>query len=184
MPAKDLLRFFLFVLADWMARLAALVLAPIAALSAHADGRLRFGLRWMETFDALGWNGPLSEPVTKALMVKGYRTWALCRWLWRNKAYTFRQKVLGLPWNQRVIPIKFTGSSIPKKWGYSSMYYLVVSGGRTYFEFEPRIGYGLGYVYLRCGWKLRQTGMFAGITPRTDDWDDFDPGEWDVQDQE
>lgn len=120
----------------------------------------------MQTHDNLGYAGPLSEgyPSTK---------WGLCRWLWRNKAYTLRDRYRADPTETELM--------------YS---YQELGGFREYY----RIGDKFMYVYtvrfkrfklfVQIGWKLKPyfdghrpvgrtaTGILIPISLRSDDWDD------------
>jgi hypothetical protein len=104
----------------------------------------------------------------------------LWHYLWRNKAYTLRHWMRARI--SRDMPRSQSGKKIPARIGYSQWF------GRVgpYFEWQPRLGCGSFHIYLRVGWKLKpifdagmwpegptSVGMFTGISPRVDDWDDF-----------
>lgn len=169
----------------WIAQLSVFFLAPVAALLANKDtGRLPSYLKWMETFDVLGWDGPLSEPAVAKIFNKYEKRVAMTVWLWRNKAYTLREK-WRVPRNEEFV-VQHRGTILPAKKGYSYLYVTVETEGKTYFEFQPRVGFGSFMLYLRVGWKLQpyvydenaykypSTGIFQGLTPRSDDWDDWE----------
>lgn len=162
--------FILPALLCWAAMLAAYPLAPIGAALADKAGRLPWWLWWMETHDALGWSGPLSEgyPATR---------WGLTRWLWRNKAYALRDRYRA----RLLAPGPFAqqrGSIVPAEIGPS--WWL----GRIcrYWELELSLGLYAFRIYLRAGWKLKPyflghrptgptaTGMLIPISIRTDDF--------------
>lgn len=167
-----LLKYLLFILVDWSARIFCYFLAPIAAYTSNKDGRTLSIFKWMETPDNLGWNGPLSEPEVAKSM--NNPKWALTRWFWRNKAYTLRIKYLGIPRKTKII--KTVGErEAPKNVGFS-WFKAINEDGYWYAEVRFSLGEKIGYIYLKMGWKLYNigltNGMFAGLTPRIDDWDD------------
>lgn len=171
--------FWVYLPISLIGQLLAYPLVPIAVIFADADGRLPRFLRWLETHDALGWLGPMSEPAVAATVEKYGKRIGLIRWLWRNKVYTLRHWMRAritddMPRNQ-------SGQSVPARWGYSSW------SGRIgpYWEWQPRFGFGGFHVYLRCGWKMKpyfdsdgpympSAGIFTGVGLRTDDWDDYE----------
>lgn len=170
------MKFILYLLVDIMALVLAFPLVPVAVLLSDKEGRLPKPLRWLETFDALGWSGPLSEPTVK----KTYDRWGpkagLIHWLWRNKNYTLKY------WMRAKVPVgtvgKERGVYTPARWGYSS--WSAQMG--PYWEWRPCFGIGFVHFYLRVGWKLfpyflgtpePTAGIFQGISIRMDDWDDF-----------
>ncbi len=167
--------FWLYLPISVIGQILAYPLVPVAVALADAHGRLPWAFRWLETHDALGWDGPLTEAATRAVTeAKGQRA-GLRRWLWRNKAYTLRY------WMRARItddmPREQSGESIPKRWGYSAW------SGKIgpYWEWQPRFGFGRFHLYMRCGWKLKPyfeggsgaEGIFTGVSIRSDDWDDY-----------
>lgn len=158
---------FLTFIYVYLVTLLAYPLAPIAALLADSSGRLPKGLQWLETHDNLGWAGPLSEgyPASK---------WGLCRWLWRNKAYAFRNQFRANP------------SETELMYKYSEVY------DGVYFREVYKIGpwflreYGLKFkrfkIWIAIGWKLKPyyegpnptgptaSGILIPISMRTDDY--------------
>ncbi len=173
-----LFRFFAYLLIWLIAWPLTYILAPIAAVTAQSQtGRLPWILQWMETHDAPGWEGPQTEHAT----AKHSRRVGLMLWLMRNKAYRLR-------WWMRARPIdmnnvKQWGTVYPPKYGPS--FWLGSVDG--YFEFQPRLSWGGGYLFARLGWKMKPAmlgivpdesnaaGIFSFSPLRHDDWDDF-PG--------
>lgn len=172
--------FWLYLPVATIGMLLAYPLVPIAVWWSYDDGRLPRIFRWLETHDALGWAGPLSEPATRQTYEIRGRMAGLRRWLWRNKAYTLRY------WMRARItddmPRYQSGTTVPKRWGYSSWYGRI---GR-YWEWQPRLGFGSFHLYLRLGWKMKpffdsagpympSAGIYTGFSIRSDDWDDYGP---------
>jgi len=152
-------------------------LVPLAVMFSNADGRLPWVFRWLETHDALGWIGPATEHATISTTQRWGQKAGLVHYLWRNKAYTLRYWMRAritddMPRNQ-------SGVSVPDRWGFS--YWRGHVG--TYWEYQPRFGFGKFHLYLRLGWKMKpffdagpygaSAGIFTGISVRSDDWDDF-----------
>lgn len=175
-----MIRFLAFLPVSIVGTLAAYPLAPIAVALADSDGRLPLPLQWLETHDAPGWIGPMTEVATIKTTERFGRRIGMVHWLWRNKAYRLRH------WMRaritRDMPIAERGTSIPARWGFS--YWRGDVG--PYWELQPRLGLGRVHIYLRIGWKLKPifdagrwpdglspVGMYTGITPRMDDWDDY-----------
>lgn len=164
-------------------------LVPIAVRFSDKYGRLPWVFRWLETHDNVGWNGPLSEAATAQFSDNPHKM--LRRWLWRNKAYRLRYW-LGIDYTDntelnelRTVPRKIINRKLSEgDWGFGLVYICVYDlvSGKFYFEFQPQIGLGKLKLYFRIGWKLKRiadgkspkgsTGMYTGITPRTDDYDD------------
>lgn len=159
--------FILPAILCWLAMLVAYPLAPVAVTFATPDGRLPWWAWWLETHDNLGWAGPLSEgyPASK---------WGLCRWLWRNKAYAFRNQFRADP------------SETELMYKYSEVY------DGAYFRALYKVGpwflreYGLKFkrfkIWIAIGWKLKPyyegpnptgptaSGILIPISMRTDDY--------------
>ena len=164
----------IYTLIYGVAWIACYILAPFAAFTADEDGRLITGLGWMETFDNLGWSGPLSEPVVRATSEKWGRRIGLTRWLMRNKAYTLRYNMGRFHDGEYTYNVKQFGGDR----GLSAKWETVEQDGKIMFEFEPQIAVSKGRFYFRIGWKVGPKiigtfGMFTGLTPRLDDWDDL-----------
>lgn len=172
--------FWLYLPISIIGQILAYPLVPIAVWFADDAGRLPHVFRWLETHDAPGWAGPLSEPATRKTTETKGRLAGLRRWLWRNKAYTLRF------WLRARIsddmPRAVSGDAIPVRWGVSVWRASI----GPYWEWQPRLGFGAFHLKLRCGWKLKpffdgpgpympSAGIFAGISLRSDDWDDY-PG--------
>lgn len=165
----------------------AVLLAPIAAFTANSEGRLIRPLRWMETHDVLGWSGPLSERKVAEWYHKYGKRVAMTRWLMRNKAYSLRYNIFGKEIDEQT-SISMTGTFIAKRRGFSYRLLKAIKEGKTVaFEYEIRVGFGIGIgmFYFRMGWKLapffddmkrKGIAVFQPLTPRTDDWDDYDLG--------
>jgi hypothetical protein len=160
----------------FIVELLAFVIVPIAAIFADKTGRLPRWARAYETHDALGYVGPLTEPVT----TRSYRIHqklGLIHYLLRNKAYTFRYSIRARI--NRTATTHFYGSIVPPRYGFS--YALVIKD--SYWELQPRISIGIAYLYLRIGWKMMPfvqshsdhptAGLFIGIAVRSDDWEEF-----------
>ena len=72
--------FWPYLLISQIAVLLAYPLVPVAVYWADQNGRLPRVFRWLETFDNLGWSGPLSEPATRQIyeikgQMAGLRAW-------------------------------------------------------------------------------------------------------------
>lgn len=169
------MRFWLYLPIAWAGQLLAYPLVPLAVLFADKDGRLPRLFRWLETHDALGWAGPMTEPSVSATTAKWGRKVGLIRWLWRNKAYTLRHWLRARITDD--MPREQTGTSVPARWGYSSWSCRI----GPYWEWQPRFGLGAFHLYIRAGWKLKPyfeggssaAGIFTGVSIRSDDWDDY-----------
>lgn len=175
------MRFWLYFPVAVLGQLLAYPLVPLAVAFADANGRLPRVFRWLETHDALGWAGPLTEPRTRQITeAKGQKA-GLRAWLWRNKAYTLRH------WMRAKIsddmPRSMSGDAIPRRWGIS----IWRASIGPYWEWQPRFGLGVFHLKLRCGWKLKpffdgpgpygaSAGIFTGVSIRSDDWDDYPAG--------
>lgn len=154
----------------------AFVIVPIAAIFADSQGRLPRWARIYETHDALGFIGPLTEPVTTATY-RIHPKLGLIHYLLRNKAYTFRTLFRATPSPDS--PLRIYGDIIPpQRYGFS--YAIVIKD--SYWELQPRILLKSFYVYARIGWKMMPyinasthptAGLYIGISIRSDDWDDF-----------
>lgn len=172
------MRFWVYLPIVLIGQLLAYPLVPLAVWLCDEDGRLPRPLRWLETHDAVGWYGPLTEPATRTTMARYGKRAGLLRWLWRNKAYRLRYMLrarleLDMP---RIV----RGTSIPARWGFSHWYGQI----GPYWEWQPRIGFGKFHLYLRMGWKMKPffdnpgvfglaAGIFTGVSLRVDDWDDY-----------
>ena len=179
-----LLQFLGTTLLVWVAQVAALFLVPVAVKKADpATGRLPKEYSWLETPDALGWGAGTYEPVIKKVYDEKGKEAALEAWLLRNKAYALREGFRA-DIDYGAFTLTESGPRIPPKWGFWCWKGNVTSNGKTYFDAQPGVSFGFAYVYLRCGWKLKPLfvdrndrnpviGFFEGITPRSDDWDDF-----------
>lgn len=147
-------------------------------------GRLQPEDRWMETHDALGWGAGTYEPEIKKIYDEQGKEKALEAWLLRNKAYTLRWQLRATP-NYKTMTLTESGPRVPPKWGFFHWRGVVKDGASEWFDSMRGIGLGFVHVYLRSGWKLKPlflgerpaepsaVGMFVGITPRADDWDDY-----------
>jgi hypothetical protein len=165
-----------------LAALAAFPLVPLAVLFADQLGRLPRWARWMETQDRPGWLGPPSEgyPASK---------WGLVRWLWRNRAYTLRNRYRATP-DYRDIGIVVSGSIAHPRLGLGRLSIDIHSRGRTWWYRRWSLGLRWFVVYVHAGWKLVgyvegarpepdalvSTGMFIGVAIRTDSLGDRDHG--------
>ena len=162
--------FILPAILCWLAMLAACPLVPIAVASTTHDGRLPRWAWWLETHDNLGWAGPLSEgyPASK---------WGLCRWLWRNKAYTLRDQFRARPTDKDL-----------------EFLFVEEVNGSKLFSKHIKIGkwwqlrYGVKFshfkLWIDIGWKLQPyvdghrpttptaTGILIPLSLRSDDYDD------------
>lgn len=157
------------------------LLVPIAVSRMKmATGRLTF-FRWLETHDNLGWPGPASEEATAQF---GRTRKAMRRWLLRNKAYALRYK-MGVPFIHEDVNwglLRTKGREDPPIWGLSYYYVEIEANGKRYFELQPSLCLGPNFrLYARIGWKVKRlgtgspkggTGIYTGITPRTDNRDD------------
>lgn len=172
------MRFWLYLPICVLGWLLAYPLVPLAVLLSDAEGRLPRPLRWLETHDALGWVGPMTEQATIRTTERFGRRAGLVHYLWRNKAYTLR-------WWLRAritddMPRSQSGEAIPARWGFSMWRGSI----GPYWEIQPRIGLGWVHLYLRIGWKMKPlldgpgpyglaAGIFTGVSVRSDDWDDY-----------
>lgn len=144
---------------------------PAAYLLADKNGYLPKWLHWMETWDNLGWIGPLSEGRTRAVFyAKGPKP-ALAQWLRRNKAYGLRMGILGMPSGNRPTVYRY-GMNV-HDWKETGLFWRFLINRRGYFQLQfgaSLLGRGL---YMNIGWKLANSGlthgMLAGITPRQKD---------------
>lgn len=171
-----ILQFILFVPVALIGTAISYPLVPLAVAFANSEGRLPRWAQWLETPDALGW---VSED-----KYGNNKKYALTRWLWRNAAYRLKfwmgMNVAGYDYSQ--VTFSSSGDYEPKRWGPSLWQARAVYKGRTYFDIRPAFGFGKFYIYILIGWKLKPyisgyfptgpnaAGMFAGITPRTDNW--------------
>lgn len=153
-----------------LAQVLAYPLAPLAAAFSTPLGRLPRWAWWLETHDGLGWSGPLSEgyPATR---------WGLTRWLWRNKAYAFRNLFRATPSHEELWFAYGDMTPYPRLGPYLHRY-------RVGPWWEADAGLSLIYfrVYVRVGWKLKPylnghrpvgptaTGMIIPFSVRTDDF--------------
>lgn len=179
---KHILKYILLLPVSIAAKLAAYPLAPIAAFTADGNGRTIRLLAWMETQDNLGWAAIHEEPVVTKIADRFGRRVALAYWFMRNKAYAFH-KWIGVKLDASDVTMAYGGDSVPPKWGFSHYWITLRTGGRSYFTYEPKISLGGFYLFFRLGWKLRgylgnrippndsPSGMFVGISIRSDDWD-------------
>lgn len=163
------------------------LLAGFAVKRADPEtGRLPAWLSWMETPDALGWGAGTYEPEIKKIYDEKGKEAALAAWLRRNKAYGFRYELRAQP-NYDTMELIESGPRIPPRWGVFHWKGVIKDGDKEWFESMPGLSIGFVHIYLRCGWKLKPlflgerpdlngptaVGLFMGITPRMDDWDDF-----------
>lgn len=171
------MRFALLLPLVTVATALAYPLVPVAVLLCDANGRLPWAFRWLETHDALGWQGPLTEPATRKTTERFGRKVGLIRWLWRNKAYTLRYWLRARVTDD--MARTFSGDDVPKRWGYSHWFGQI----GPYWEWNPRLGFGAVHLHLRIGWKMKPyfvglpsltAGMFTGVSIRSDDWDDYE----------
>lgn len=147
-------------------------------------GRLQPNDRWMETHDALGWGAGTYEPEIKKIYDTKGKEAALEAWLLRNKAYTLRWSLRATP-NYETMTLEESGPRVPPKWGFWRWKGVVKDGPYEWFDSMTGLSLGWLHVYIRAGWKLKPlflgerptgataVGMFTGITPRADDWDDY-----------
>ena len=183
-----IIKWFLYSILTLVLTILAYPIVPIAVLFADKEtGRLPKIFRWFETHDDLGWGaGTYEEPIGKAYLKYGKRV-ALILWLWRNKAYTFRNKIR-VDSDYSDYGIVQSGSTVPPKYGfYRELFVLYdLKAKKEYFDLFLGCSFGKFHVYLRMGWKLKPiwkdrkkpdgesaTGMFSGISIRSDDWDDY-----------
>lgn len=169
--------FLVFLPIATVAELSAFILVPIVAPLCDKDGRLPLIFRWLETHDALGWEGPLTEPATRKTTEKFGRRIGLVHWLLRNKVYTLRYWLRARVNDGDLMVQK--GTDVPARWGFSYWYGKV----GKYWEFQPRVGFGAFHLKLRIGWKMKPyfsgaplnkaAGIFSGVSIRSDDWDDY-----------
>lgn len=170
------MRFLLFLIISTLGTLLAYPLVPVAVLFCDKGGRLPWLFKWLETHDALGWSGPLTEHATTMTTQKYGQRVGLVRWLWRNKAYTLRYWL-----RARVTPemTKHSWGNLENSgWGFSHWYGQV----GPYWEYQPTINLGDYKIYMRIGWKMTpyfktpnklkmSAGIFSGLSFRTDDRD-------------
>jgi hypothetical protein len=167
------MKFILFTVLGFVAELLAYPLVPIAVLFADKDGRLPFIFRWLETFDALGWDGGWYEPAVFAVAQKHGKRAALIYWLWRNKAYTLRN------WMRADVTDAMPRQQIGDYNQAPGVYYWRGSVGPYW---QVRVGYGFSKfcLFAQAGWKIADylnpnsdnwispaAGMFIGITLRS-----------------
>lgn len=178
------LRFAFQSVVLWVAEVAAVFVVPSAVKQADPlTGRLPEKYQWLETPDALGWGAGIYEPVIAEVYYSKGKEAALEAWLTRNKAYGVKAG-----WRADIDFNAFTlvesGPRIPPKWGFWKWTGKVWSNDKDYFDTQVGVSFGFAYLYLRCGWKLKPLfvdrndrnkaiGLFEGITPRSDNWDDF-----------
>ena len=183
-----IIRWLLYSILTLVLTILAYPIVPIAVLLADKEtGRLPKFLRWFETHDDLGWGaGTYEEPIGKAYAKYGKRI-ALILWLWRNKAYTFRNKIR-VDSDYSVMTLSHGGSEVPPKYGFYREYITMYDGmtKKKWFDLFLGCSFGKFHMYFRLGWKLKPiwkdrkkpdgksaTGMFSGISIRSDDWDDY-----------
>ena len=172
-----------------VASVAAYFLAPLAVRRADPEtGRLSESFAWMETPDALGWGAGTYEPTIKAIYDSEGKEKALIAWLRRNKAYGLRHALRATP-NYETMELIESGPRVPPRWGLFHWKGVIKDQGQEWFESMPGCGFGKFHLYFRIGWKLKPLflgerptgptaiGLFTGITPRSDDWDDYGPEE-------
>lgn len=164
---------FLTFIYVYLVTLLAYPLAPLAALLADANGRLPKGLQWLETHDNVGWAGPASESLPQTRL-------GLCRWLWRNKAYRFRNKFRADPTETELMYNYVEGVEPLPGTGFYWGYYKV----GQWWEREYGWAFKRFKLYVRIGWKIKPyimghrpdgptaTGMIIPFSIRSDDWDD------------
>lgn len=178
------MKFLSLAVVNFALMLLAYPLVPIAVSLADKNGRLPKAFRWFETHDDLGWGAGTYEHAVKAVFDKYGKRVALIYWLWRNKAYTFRNKLRARP-NFDTMTVHQTGTDKPPKWGFFYSKWVVKDQGKEWFDTFAGCSFGKFHVYLRMGWKVKPivqgqrpteqdaTGMFSGISIRSDDWDDY-----------
>lgn len=180
----NVLSFLAQTLLAWVAQVAAIFLVPVAVKQANpTTGRLPEKYLWLETPDALGWGAGTYEPAIKKIYDEKGKEAALEAWLLRNKAYGLRD---GFKANidRSSMFLKESGPRVPPKWGFWCWKGTVVQDDGYWFDYQPGFSFGVAHIYLRCGWKLKPLfidpndtnpviGLFEGITPRSDDWDDY-----------
>ena len=177
---------FLLYLPLWLVgTLASYPLVPIAVMFADREGRLPRIFAWLETPDALGWSGGLYEPAVRATNEKWGREAGLIHWLWRNKAYGLREWMRADVGTQGTLKWERGSRGVSPAFGFFYWYGRIEGSKGSWFELSPGFAFGSFYIFLRIGWKLRpyfdgvdvtkntSAGLYTGITPRTDDWDDY-----------
>ena len=178
------MKFILLTILNWIIILLAFPVVPIAVMMANKEGRLPKIFRWYETHDDLGWGAGTYEHAVKEVYEKRGKRIALIYWLWRNKAYTFRNKLRANP-NFDTMIVSEKGAKIPPKFGPYFSHYTVKDKKQKWFDTFIGFSFIKFHLYLRCGWKVKPivegqrptdkdaTGMFSGISIRSDDWDDY-----------
>lgn len=177
--------FFTDAVAVAAASVSAYWLVPKAVKRADPlTGRLQPDDRWLETPDALGWGAGTYEPEIKKIYESEGKEAALVAWLRRNKAYGMRADMRATP-NYSTMQLFESGTRVPPRWGFWQWTGVVKDGDRQWFDRMTGVSFGWSHVYLRSGWKLKPLflgerptgpsaiGLFMGITPRSDDWDDY-----------
>ena len=181
-----MMKFWMNTIALWAASISAYWLVPKAVKMADPEtGRLPPEYRWLETHDALGWGAGTYEPAIKKIYDEKGKEAALVAWLLRNKAYTLRWNLRATP-DYETMQLTESGPRVPPKWGFFKWKGVIRDLDKEWFEIMPGIGLGFVHIYLRIGWKLKpyflgerptgpsSVGMFTGVTPRSDDWDDYE----------
>jgi len=107
-----------------------MVLAPLVALFADANGNLPLYLMWLQTFDAT-----LDEGRQPAYGYTGSNWWVRTRWLWRNPGYTFDMNVLGIMWN-------------PADW-------TCIHAGAYFFAIANNGAFNFEWKRVKLGWKAQ-----------------------------
>lgn len=170
-----MIRFVLLAAFVEIAAIAAFPLVPIAVLFADNLGRLPGWAQWLETQDRPGWLGPPSE---------GYPAsrWGLVRWLWRNRAYTLRNRYRATP-NYNDWSLVVDGDIEFPRFGGSILSIVIESKGRRWWYRRWSLSFVHFVLYFHAGWKLLgytegarpapnakvSTGMFIGVAIRSDD---------------
>jgi len=179
------LKFFSFLIVNFVGNILAFPLVPLCVMLADSQGRLPKGFRWLETPDALGWGAGRYEPTINSIYEKFGKRIALIAWLLRNRAYGLAAKCQATP-NYDTMIMKSYGT--PGVFRNAPAWWLgtITDGNRWWFEFSFAVRVGnLFVIGVRTGWKLlpffdgsrpedfstTATGLFMGITPRTDSID-------------
>lgn len=178
---------FIFLSAlNLIVELLAYPVVPVAVLFANKEtGRLPKIFQWWETHDDLGWGAGTYEHAVKAVFDKYGKRIALIYWLWRNKAYTFSNKFRANPDFDNIQKYE-SGVRVPPKFGPYYSYYEISDSKNKWFDLFLGVSFVKFHLYFRCGWKIKPividnvkptatsaTGMFSGISIRSDDWDDY-----------
>lgn len=182
------LKFLMLSIANLIVVILSYPIVPLAVLFADKEtGRLPKIFRWFETHDDLGWGaGTYEHAIGDAYKKYGKRI-ALILWLWRNKGYTFRNK-FRVDTDYVNYTVSHKGSDVPPRKGF---YYELITledkvKRKKWFDLFLGCSFVKFHIYFRLGWKLKPiwkdgkkpttksaTGMFSGLSIRSDDWDDY-----------